>query len=568
MENTSLPINLELPRKSWLKTLLFLTIILSVSFLAILPIYLYGIPNGNDFNQHYQFAASIDEAIQSGDFYPNWAMNENNGYGGIGLRFYPPISYYVLAFGKIILGNWYHASVAAFTFWMFLGGIGIYLWSREFFSDRSSLFAGCLYIFVPYHLIELYSSFTYAEYAACGVLPFCFLFVTRICKKANQLDVIFLAVSYAVLILTHLPLTVIGSISLAIFMLASSRFNFRKLIFCGSGIILGLALSIFHWIRIVTEMQWVNHSSEAYSASGKEMYDFHNHFLLSFPYVFGLDNDINNLWFADLAIVATLLICLPFVVVIYRSGEKQLRNNFFPIIVVFVLAFLMMTKISLPIWENISVLQKVQFPWRWFSIVSIFSVMFAACGFESCIGYLKTEKRSQALLAFICVIFCVVFTWTQVIRQANQLEINDFAEKVKSVGSGSNCECWLPVWASKHFSEPNEKVVAANRKVKTLFWQRLNKTVEIESGNATNVRFALLYYPYWKAKINGKETEIVRTSDGTVSLDLDESFAIVEVAFIEPPAVKNAALVSKISWILLTFTALFLLWKTLLKSKI
>ena len=555
-------------RDSRLKTLLFIGVIFATSVLVILPIYFNGIPYGNDLKQHYQFAATIDQAIKTGDFSTNWSQNDNNGYGGVGLRFYPPISYYVLSIGHILIGNWYDASVLAFIFWMFLGSLGIFFWSKEFFSERASFVASILYIFVPYHVVELYASFTYAEFAASGVLPFCFLFISKICKNTKPIDVVSLAFCYAVLILTHLPLTVIGSICLLIFTIFSAKLNFKKLAFCGTGAIFGLILTSFHWIKIITEMSWIKHSTETYSASGSSNYDFHSHFLLSFPYIYGLENDANSLWYLDLAIVATLILCLPSIIIFYKNAGKKSKAEMLPIIIGFIVSFLMMTKLSQPIWENITFLQKVQFPWRWFSIVSIFSVIFVAAGFDYCLRIWKTEKRSQSVLVFICIAFCVVFTCSQVIRQTTHLDETAFNKTIDNVAFETNCDCWLPTWANKNFSENNQKVVAESRNTNIISWQRLDKTVKIDPGTSTVVRFAVLYYPHWKATINGNHVEVLKTEEGVISLPISEVETTIKLNFIEPQNIQIVTLISKLSWLLLSILAIYLLWKTSLKSKI
>src|SRR5262245_49542011 len=105
-----------------------------VSFCLILPIWLKGIPTGNDLPQHFQFAITIHDALLAGDYYPSWMPHENKGYGGVGMRFYPPIGYYTLALVRIAVGNWFDAACIVFTFWLALSGLGAYLWARERFG--------------------------------------------------------------------------------------------------------------------------------------------------------------------------------------------------------------------------------------------------------------------------------------------------------------------------------------------------------------------------------------------------------------------------------------------------
>jgi hypothetical protein len=542
--------------------------ILAVSILVVLPVLLNGIPYSNDLRQHYQFAASIEQAINSGEFFPNWSAFENNGYGGIGLRFYPPISYYILALGKILTGNWLYGSCVAFVFWTWIGAFGVFLWAKEFFDNKSALVAAILFTLMPFHVAELYASFMYAQFAASGILPFCFLFVTRITKNGKILNIIGLSVSYAALVLTHLPLTIIGSTCLFIFACFSIRRNLRGFFGFSCGIITGLLLSLFHWIRVVTEMKWLNHVSEKFSASGQGNYEFHEHFPLSFPYFSGMDNDVNSIWFIDLVLIVSLIICLPSLFSYLKDEGNAIKTKIYPIIGACIFALIMTTKLSLPLWENITLLQKVQFPWRFMSVISCFFAIFAASGVSISLRNWRTSQRSTAALIFICFIFGVIFTFTQVIRQTNFLDQLSYIEITENSLTAENNECWLPIWAGKGFDKINEKVVAGNRNVEIVSWQNQTKVVKIENGKLTEIRLAVLNYPHWKATVNSVPIATSTASDGVILIPINAEESVIKLNFIEPLIVQTANLISKISWILLIFTALFLLWKTSLKSKI
>ncbi len=122
----------KLIRKFFSEDWLCLTAILSLSIIAVSPLFLMGIPEGNkDLPQHLQFAAAYYDAFFSGDFLPVWASSDNYGFGSVGVRFYPPISSFSLVLLKILTGNWFDAIWTSFLFWMFTGCLGIYFWARE-----------------------------------------------------------------------------------------------------------------------------------------------------------------------------------------------------------------------------------------------------------------------------------------------------------------------------------------------------------------------------------------------------------------------------------------------------
>jgi uncharacterized membrane protein len=102
--------------------------------LAVTPMLIRGIPGGNDAVQHYECAQHVVAAIHAGEWFPHFAGNANHGFGDVGLRVYPPLSYYILATAYFAFGDWYTASIAVFFLIFLIGGIGVFLWSREFFD--------------------------------------------------------------------------------------------------------------------------------------------------------------------------------------------------------------------------------------------------------------------------------------------------------------------------------------------------------------------------------------------------------------------------------------------------
>ena len=160
-----------------------LSLLLLFSILVVLPVMLDGIPGSMDIPQQFQFAQTFYDLIKEGNFYISWAADPNFGYGDVGVRFYPPLTYFILSFFRLIAGNWFDASVLFFIFGYFISGVGIYFWSREWFSENSSLAGALVYIMLPYHITQIYIGALFAEFTAATILPFCFLFTYRVLQN-------------------------------------------------------------------------------------------------------------------------------------------------------------------------------------------------------------------------------------------------------------------------------------------------------------------------------------------------------------------------------------------------
>ncbi|MFS8086534.1 MAG: 6-pyruvoyl-tetrahydropterin synthase-related protein, partial [Acidobacteriota bacterium] len=237
----------------------FAFIVAAVGVAVLLPIVILGIPNGADLPNHFCFAQPFYEAVQSGHWYPGWLAESNDGFGDPRFRFYPPGLYYLLSAARALTGGWYSGTIAVAVFLSVTGGLGAYFWARTLCQPKLAMWAGLLYTIAPYHLNELYQASLLSEYAACSILPFAFAFVERICRKRSIGDLCGLAVSIALLILTHLPLAVIGSISLGLY--AALRLERKRILstiaHLVGGVLLGLAASAFFWATMLAELPWI-----------------------------------------------------------------------------------------------------------------------------------------------------------------------------------------------------------------------------------------------------------------------------------------------------------------------
>src|SRR5678816_2045467 len=81
--------------------------LMRISIICSLLMLGFPVPEGYDISQHLRFASDYHEAILNGSFIPRWASVDNFGFGGIGIRFYPPFADVFLAITQIFTNDWY-----------------------------------------------------------------------------------------------------------------------------------------------------------------------------------------------------------------------------------------------------------------------------------------------------------------------------------------------------------------------------------------------------------------------------------------------------------------------------
>ena len=523
------------------KHLLFIAL---MAVIAVTPMLFRGIPGGNDAVQHYEFAQQVVDAINSGDIFPSFAGNSNHGFGDAGLRVYPPLSYYVLAGFYLFTGEWYAASLCTFFLIFFVGALGVYSWGRECFSERAGFAAAAVFTFAPFHLNEIYNNFLYAEFAAGAILPFCFLFVTRVLRTGRLADTLLFGIAFALLVITHLPLTVIGSISLAAYTLASIRkTNYRKAFDLALGICVALTLSSFYWVRMITEMSWVKHSQPEYYA---KIWSYQENFLISLRTFTDFMNDGLSLWFGDLMLVGTVLLCIPALILVAR--RFGMRSSLLPIAVLFAFGIFMATPLSSPIWDLAGVLQRVQFPWRWLSIITVAGSIIAGAGLVEAADLLKAANSKIGMLAAAAVLIPFVFLSAFVVRAPHFTERAEFNERGATLSAGETFEGWWPLWAKRQAFSKRNKVNVNGRAIEVERWEPTERSFKIAEGEPQEISISTFYYPHWKASVDGRSSEVRYDSEGRILLQIPSNAVEVDLKYIEPTPVVNSALASAIGW--------------------
>lgn len=505
------------------------SVILLVSILVITPVFFSGIPYLNvDLVHHLQISNAFYDSLRQGILFPDWVTRENFGYGAVTVRFYPPSMDYTLAVFRLITGSWNLAIFGAFSFWSFIGGVGVYIWTRDFLKTGwHSTLAAVLFICAPYHLCQFYNSFMFGEFAALSVLPFCFHFAKKICEREKIVDILGLAVAAALMILSNLPQTILSFITIGIYVsfFLKKPFFLKQIFKLACAGLLALAGSAFYWVRMVIEMNLIHVAQP----NTDPTYDYQNHFMLA-----DFSFDIQNIWFSTL--MFTIVIIVTGFVLVITGKYKSLwqAKNLRAVSIVTVAAIFMMTLGSKFIWDNITFLQRVQFPWRFFSVLSLCtSVIMAYCAEFLTLENLR-QKRPLILLFIGSILILLTFSIKQVIFGTVFLEPSKFPAYVEDTITKRSLKHWLPVWADIDSFKEKTKVLTNGREVNIEIWEADRKVFTVSEGETTTARIAVLYYPHWHAYLNGKNVEISPDGDGAIALPLPDSDSKVELVFIEP----------------------------------
>lgn len=523
-------------------SIVVLSILLTIPFLA------FGIHAGADLPQHVQFADTYSNSIASGDPLPGWGADENLGYGSLGVRFYPPLTGFLTGLAHSVTGNWLLSFVSVIFLFTFAGGTGVFLLAGEFMGRKESLAAGFFFVLSPYHLSEIFTTFFYAQYAGSAVLSFALLFIVRVCRNDRWSDAAMLGAMYGLLILTHLPLAIIGSMSLplfASFLLNRDRLWASLAKFAGAAA-LGLAASSFYWIKIVYELDLLKHTK----LWKDEIFEFRHSFLLVPPgdVVFGLWH--NNL---ILLLLAAFAGCAVYGV--RKAGTEPDLNRLKAPIALLLFAVFMTTPLSYPLWAFVPYLKEVQFPWRWLSVVSIAAAVLTGAGLAAFAGVIRNRvswKNPALWGAVVLVVLSGAFLNKLVSRYTKEyVPAGSFHSWAEERTDDLGFEYFWTVGTDPAAFSVKEKVIAPGREVTMEKWGPEERIFRVSEGEPSRARIATLFYPHWKAEIDGRPIPIEGSEEGVMLVALPAGESRLRVRFEEPSYVRTAEWISAIVWILL-----------------
>ena len=510
---------------------------------------IFGIPSSRDLSSHFRLALPFYDAVRSGDLYPGWLAESNSGYGDASFRFYPPATHYLLTLSRMVSGNWYLAALAVFAFLSVVGSLGVYFWAREFLPSQNAMWAAVFYAIAPYHLNQLYQSFLLPEFAGAAILPFVFLFVERVCRRATMRNVAGLAISCAALVFTHLPLTVNASIAVPIYALVrmESGKRWSTVLRLGIASILGLAASACYWITMVAELSWIR----ADNVQPEPAVNYRLNFLLS-----SFSSENLNVWWMNILLLSSVAMFWPAVACFWadssvsRSESGSIRAVKATVISL-ALTLFMATPLSRPIWDLIPTLQKTQFPWRWLLITSLMSSVLLAAAIPYWESAVRRGDRKLVMIAVGTIAISFVFSASHIVREAKFFARPAFDSTLREVRGSESSPQWWPIWVKEPIRRMDAPVEADGREVTITSWQPESRSFYLGAGAAGEARVRTFYYPHWRAESEGHSLPVRPDADGVLLIAVPANALSINLSFVEPARVSVARVVCAVGWILI-----------------
>lgn len=315
------------------------------------------------------WARQFDRLLADGCLYPRWLPDSFDGLGAPVFYFYPPLAFYLIAglnlltFGALTTPSL--LSLAAVTFFA-ASGVTMYAWLRSFAPPNPALVGALIYVATPYHLQDYYVRGDIAECLAYALIPLVALALLET-RENPRVGAPALALSYAALILAHLPTALLVSLTLApayaaFLALTRPRGSVAFIAACAAGLAGGLLLCALYLAPALSLQSQISADylwSPRFQPPSWFFWRFH-----AWP-------DVSLMLVVVSAAAAQGVFCVGVALAGGRHRATWFWAGFGAICV------LLLAGIAPPVWSA-PVISKVQFPWRLMSVVDFATATVAA----------------------------------------------------------------------------------------------------------------------------------------------------------------------------------------------
>jgi hypothetical protein len=376
--------------------------------------------------------------------------------------------------------------------------------------------------------------------------------------KNNYLYIAGASLSLSGFILSHnaISLMFIPVIILyVLYLLWQSKERIRLLINCSYVFILGLGLSAFFWVPAFFEGKYTLRdivTSNDYLTRFVEIKDF-----FSTIWSYGGTTLLSK----QVGVVHWIIILLsiPMIAIFMRKDRSKgimLISN----TLIFLFSLFIMTGYSEYLWNNFSIIQKFQFPWRFLSVTVFVTAV---------VGGLVISAYESKLQ----VIFCIVILISLLIANQSYWHVHSYSDKSETFytsvynGTTDTGES-SPAWSVRFMEKPAKKHVEIISGQASIVETERKTTQHIYKINAitkAQLRENTLYFPGWNVSVDGKNTPVEfqdAHSRGIMTFWVARGIHTISVNFTETKIRLAADIISLTSIFLLTF------WGILIKRRL
>jgi len=517
----------------------------------------------------------FDQGIHDGFLWPRWAPDHALGYGYPLFTFYAPLAFYIAEVFHLLGASIVNAVKAVWILAFIFSGVSMYRFARDLWGKGAALIAALLYIYAPYHLVNIYVRSALAEFVAFALYPWVLHTFWALLEQGGRKRIAWAALSFGLLLLTHSVTVVFFPpvlIALILYWLLWKWYRQGRLpwkatlsaLLAGVG---GVALAAIFLLPAVAESRYIVQEQwlpDTYQYVNQFLYP-HQWFQFDWGFGFALAGPEDGmsmqvgLWLFLLGL-ATLPLLL-----IRRPRHLPTLFGF----TVLALGILWLTQASSqPLWDALAPMALIQFPFRLLAVVDLLLSLTAA-GILSVIltpatSSTKDTDISPAVLVLALAIILASYPYTRPqhtpvsARDQSPQAVIDFEmaypDMRGSTAFASGPPTSSPKVAAYLANEPLPLagIIQGQGKITALRHGAGSEEIHLSAQTPVTVQFYTYWYPGWRGEMDGIKLDLrAAGADALITFDAPAGEHEISIRFRNTPLRTVAAGLSLLSFLLI-----------------
>lgn len=505
-----------------------------VGFVLTVPAFYKGMVQTYDILVYSAWHKNFSAQFFSGDLYPRWLMEMNGGRGSSVFFFYPPLAFYVSSFLGLLLPlespAWFPIYLS-YGLALGLSGVTSYVFLRSYAQWPIAFILALYYMLAPYHLfVNFYYRFAYPEFWALVWAPLLFYFVAKTVNEDRKFSC-GLSISYALLLLTHLPSFIVLTPLLIIYALFLSR-AMPRILSVVLSLSVGFLASAFYAIPMLLYQPLIS-----LNKMWVDGFSVFNNFYLT-------NSNVDNTLFLKMTLIDMLVVVLLFLLL-----EKPLRKQSLFWLGAGCAAVFLMFECSSFVWAVVPLLHKIQFPWR-LNFVTLLAIIALSA---TALQYRMTTQSFFAKVIRMLLVTLLVAQTTFVLMQILPLSKGLLTESQEvtvehAMRVNLGVVEYVPRWSSEEIAhgikfqsldEASDRIIAGREGVVSVTqWTPEAVIFQTASVSGFDVLIRQFYFPNWEVTADNEEQplDIRPGKDGLIEISVPPGQHTVKLELVKGPA--------------------------------
>jgi 6-pyruvoyl-tetrahydropterin synthase related domain len=569
LEATAQDIKYERARRNIRAKIAVASLCVALSAVAVIPFFLIAeplpgqsvsglrMPITHDMALHYDQMRSFYKGLEAGTIYPRWEEDTNRGFGAPTTSFYPPGIYYITAAMFALSGDWTAALMWAMLLVMMMSGAAIYVYARSVMSRLAAAIAMCLYILLPYHMVDQYQRGAIAELVGFVWMPLMLMFGKRLMMKSGRQGQAGtgqeaqecesereekrgrmragagLAASYGMFVWSHPPTAYQFSLGIMMYVVVMGvmRKEWKGVIAVAAAMMLGLGLSAAYLLPAALEQDLIRSDHIA------RQYPYHDSYVLLFlrpnpDHYYEYLHLVDRMWiFGSLVILVAAITLLVFKPLAIRLAP-ELKQHILLWVILGCFATFMMTGASRPIGSLLPKIEIGVFAWRMLAISTLVqALLVGACAHATLNAMKRGRKYEFALLGSVVLwifIGSVGFNWEEIVKPVYRSPA--FAPAAEHMNLAMQPRSSEVDFLELPIVEP-VALASGKGRVSIESWGPEHRSIQVELREPDSMLVRTFNFPGWTAAIDGEIVDIINGRAVRVQADGAEESLIRDLSY-------------------------------------